>query len=632
MAHESLHLYVSENSIHLEPVFQDATRRSEALVINRENGSIKLNAPPPPTLRQEDHQTVYGLVGTIGLNAGEHLIVITNRSRIGKLLNKDIFKLTGYQLIPISKAVPVLNQQQITDDQAYRGLLNEILASRMLYFSYTYDLTHSLQRQAQMNANAIHAKQPLWQKADVRFFWNSYLQRRFIDSTLRDNEQDLSNFVLPIICGFVNIQSSTLNGRSFTFAVISRKSQFRAGTRYNSRGIDDEGHVSNFVETEQLVIADDVGARTSFVQTRGSIPLYWRQITNVKYVPKLEIEQNPNTPASFKKHFNEQISRYGNQLAVNLINTHGYEAGLGNEYAKQIRSANDTRIKYVHFDFHKECRKMQWHRISLLVDQIENELNQYGHTRIDEQGRLIRPQTGVVRTNCMDCLDRTNVVQSVLARRSLTQQLRELGILSAKETVEETGSFEKMFKNVWADNADEVSRQYSGTGALKTDFTRTGIRSSAGVLQDGMNSVERYIRNTFFDGLRQDAYDFFLGVYEVRPGGKSPFLEPERDIKYYALPSIAMLSLFMTLACMFLLNFDNLVNRIMYSAFWITVLYGCIRIIVIFGQDFVARPHLVRYGRSRHGVAGLSMPALPNGVSLERVERGSKSAWPEKPV
>ena len=32
--------------------------------------------------------------------------------------------------------------------------------------------------------------------------------------------------------------------------------------------------------------------------------------------------------------------------------------------------------------------------------------------------------------------------------------------------------FEDLFKNVWADHADMISIQYSGTGALKTDFTR----------------------------------------------------------------------------------------------------------------------------------------------------------------
>ena len=44
-------------------------------------------------------------------------------------------------------------------------------------------------------------------------------------------------------------------------------------------------------------------------------------------------------------------------------------------------------------------------------------------------------------------------------------------------------TLEKVFKNVWANNADALSVLYSGTGALKTDFTRTGKRTTAGMLQ-----------------------------------------------------------------------------------------------------------------------------------------------------
>lgn len=56
---------------------------------------------------------------------------------------------------------------------------------------------------------------------------------------------------------------------------------------------------------------------------------------------------------------------------------------------------------------------------------------------------------------------------------------------------------------VWADNADVVSIQYSGTGALKTDFTRTGKRTQIGALRDGVNSMTRYYKNNFADGYRQ---------------------------------------------------------------------------------------------------------------------------------
>ena len=59
---------------------------------------------------------------------------------------------------------------------------------------------------------------------------------------------------------------------------------------------------------------------------------------------------------------------------------------------------------------------------------------------------------------------------------------------------------------MWADNANVVSQAYSGTGALKTDFTRTGVQSVSGLLKDGQNSVERYIKNNFFDVSRQVSF------------------------------------------------------------------------------------------------------------------------------
>lgn len=56
---------------------------------------------------------------------------------------------------------------------------------------------------------------------------------------------------------------------------------------------------------------------------------------------------------------------------------------------------------------------------------------------------------------------------------------------------------------VWADNGDTLSIQYAGTGALKSDFTRLGKRTTYGLMRDGVNSLQRYFINNFFDGFRQ---------------------------------------------------------------------------------------------------------------------------------
>jgi hypothetical protein len=52
-----------------------------------------------------------------------------------------------------------------------------------------------------------------------------------------------------------------------------------------------------------------------------------------------------------------------------------------------------------------------------------------------------------------------------------------------------------------------MSYTYTGTPALKTDFTRTGKRTYMGAVNDGINSVTRYYINNFTDGYYCDCYD-----------------------------------------------------------------------------------------------------------------------------
>ena len=115
---------------------------------------------------------------------------------------------------------------------------------------------------------------------------------------------------------------------------------------------------------------------------------------------------------------------------------------------------------------------MRWHRLSILMERITEDITNFGYFKVDNQGEMVHVQLGVFRTNCIDCLDRTNVVQSMIARRVLERQLKDSKVLEAGESPGSDSLFEFIFKNMWADNADACSTQYSGTGALKTDFTR----------------------------------------------------------------------------------------------------------------------------------------------------------------
>ena len=85
---------------------------------------------------------------------------------------------------------------------------------------------------------------------------------------------------------------------------------------------------------------------------------------------------------------------------------------------------------------------------------------------------LICEQLSVFRINCVDCLDRTNIVQTAIARNILEIQFRKVGLLPPEVNL--PANCRTKYQEIWANNGDALSRQYAGTAALKGDFTRTG--------------------------------------------------------------------------------------------------------------------------------------------------------------
>jgi hypothetical protein len=171
-----------------------------------------------------------------------------------------------------------------------------------------------------------------------------------------------------------------------------------------------------------------------------------------------------------------------------------------------------------------------------------------------------------------------------------------MNIFTDGERIENHPDLEFLVKNIWADNGDIVSTEYSGTGALKTDFTRTGKRTYMGALQDGYNSAVRYLKNNFMDGFRQDAIDLFVGNYNVRPkeGVDVPSPLENRTMKRYA-PALFLLVSFAIWAASFITYFwngDSPPEYLMYILFWGLMTLGTGGYMVYFGTEFVDNPVL----------------------------------------
>jgi phosphatidylinositol 3,5-bisphosphate 5-phosphatase len=121
-------------------------------------------------------------------------------------------------------------------------------------------------------------------------------------------------------------------GHEVFVTLIARRSRHFAGARYLKRGVNDKGFVANDVETEQIV--NDASTTffpkspkcngsgyTSFVQHRGSIPLYWSQESLAMAAkPNIEIDLLDPYYTAAARHFDDLFGRYGSPVIVlNLV-------------------------------------------------------------------------------------------------------------------------------------------------------------------------------------------------------------------------------------------------------------------------------------------------------------------------
>ncbi len=71
----------------------------------------------------------------------------------------------------------------------------------------------------------------------------------------------------------------------------------------------------------------------------------------------------------------------------------------------------------------------------------------FSYFAVSKEGALQNQQTGIFRTNCVDCLDRTNVVQTLFSKRILEQQLKRYNVIKYNETIDSYKQLSNIFKN-----------------------------------------------------------------------------------------------------------------------------------------------------------------------------------------
>ncbi|KAM0348783.1 hypothetical protein ACHAPU_004222 [Fusarium lateritium] len=297
-----------------------------------------------------------------------------------------------------------------------------------------------------------------------------------------------------------------------------------------------QGYVANDVETEQIV-AESLTTSfhapgpqlycspqyTSYVQHRGSIPLYWTQ-DSTGVTPKPPIELNLVDPffGAAALHFDNLFERYGAPIyVVNLIKSKERtprESKLLEEYTHAINYLNqflpeDKKIIHKAWDMSRASKVRGGDVIGNLELIAESVLDTTGFFQNgDGLTSPMTAQNGVARTNCIDCLDRTNAAQFVIGKRALGHQLHALGILENTSVDYDTDAV-NLFTHMWHDHGDTIAVQYGGSQLVNTMETYRKINQWTSHSRDMIESFKRYYNNSFLDSQRQEAYNLFLGNY-----------------------------------------------------------------------------------------------------------------------
>ncbi|QIW99882.1 hypothetical protein AMS68_005400 [Peltaster fructicola] len=504
---------------------------------------------------------VYGTLGLVTINGDVFLCIVSSQTRAATVRpGENVLRIQSVEFHCLNKSDydHLLNDQVNpfpTDGLDADGFdhsghkepliehpcmaLKKLLSGGSFFYSTDFDLTKRLQdRPVEANSVAIDS-------LDAGFLWNTYMIQPLVDfrSRLSERERealDRSQILTSAIRGFaltVTVPPSsspvraTVSGKPSTLTLISRLSCRRAGTRFNARGIDDDGNVANFVESETIFCTDQFCF--SYVQCRGSVPLFWEQASGLPGQQKVTITRSIQaTQPAFDKHFDALYEAYGDVYIVNLLSeekpnetqlTRQYENHVAhhslNEQAK-MSSAEHEHVKVVNYDFHAETRGPNGYEAASGIRRyimeaaiaFEYFLTQDTEERplLDRRSSLagqseVLKQAGVFRTNCLDCLDRTNLVQTIISQIALEVFIRQ------HDDRLPTSDFWARHGMLWADCGDALSKIYAGTGALKSSFTRSGKMTFAGAMADLRKSAQRLYINNFEDKGRQNTIDMLLG-------------------------------------------------------------------------------------------------------------------------
>ena len=146
--------------------------------------------------------STWGLLGFIRFTGAYYMLLITKRSQVAMVGGHYIYQVDGTDLVPLTTSSSTrFKLDRDSEESRFIGILNNLDLSRSFYFSYSYDITRTLQHNIVCERHALQQGRinTPQQFRNPMFVWNHHL----LDPAL-ETLKNTYDWCLPIVHGFVD--------------------------------------------------------------------------------------------------------------------------------------------------------------------------------------------------------------------------------------------------------------------------------------------------------------------------------------------------------------------------------------------------------------------------------------------
>ncbi|GMP79073.1 hypothetical protein CsSME_00034753 [Camellia sinensis var. sinensis] len=537
---------------------------------------------------------VYGIAGCINFLESYYLILVTKRRQIGCICGHAIYSIDESQLITIPHASVQTDIAHSKTELRYKKLLSSVDLTKDFFYSYTYPIMQSLQKNVlSMGEEGMRYENIFVWNAFLTESIRSRCNNTIWTIALvhgHFKQHRLSVFGRDFSVSLISRRSRHFAGTRYLKRGVNDRGRVANDVETEQIVLDEEagsckGKMSSVVQMRGSIPlfwsqeASRFSPKPDIILQRYD-PTY--EATKLHFQDLAKRYGNPiivlNLIKTVEKRPREMMLRREFTNAVGYLN--------------QILS-EENHLKFIHWDFHKFAKSKSANVLAVLGgvasealdltgfyysgkptivkkratqlsrtstgrdaslrdlransgelamigsnnDTLNSLMKQDSQSDSSEQiskdnygGSAPRFQSGVLRTNCIDCLDRTNVAQYAYGLAALGRQLLAMG-LSDTPKLDAECTIAAALMEMYQSMGDALAQQYGGSAAHNTVFPeRQGKWKATTQSREFLKSIKRYYSNAYTDGEKQDAINLFLGYFQPQEGKPALW---ELDSDYY---------------------------------------------------------------------------------------------------